>query len=184
MNQEVEHILLGEISGVLGVKGWVKVFSHTSPRVKITKYGTWLLNQSGAAQDHWSPVTVLQGREQGKNIVAQLEGVDTRDQAAALIGSTIAIQSNQLGDLSEGEYYWRDLVGLTVKTINDEELGVIDWLFNTGSNDVIVVSGKGVISNKTGKEEPERMIPYVMGDVIVSIDLQQSLMIVDWDYDF
>ena len=75
-------------------------------------------------------------------------------------------------------------MGLTVKTIKDEELGVIDWLFDTGSNDVIVVKGDGVISEKTGKPEPERMIPFLMDDVVVSVDLEKRLMIVDWSYDF
>ena len=189
----LKHIVLGEISGVSGVKGWVKVFSHTSPRVKITEYKTWQLQQlhlkssdksSQAADEDWKSVTVLQGRAQGKNIVAQIEGVTDRDQAAALIGLSIAIKSDQLENLPKGEYYWKDLLGLTVKTIKDEELGVIDWLFDTGSNDVIVVKGDGIISEKTGKPEPERMIPFLMDDVVVSVDLEKRLMIVDWSYDF
>ncbi len=188
MSEETKHILLGEISGVSGVKGWVKVFSHTSPRVKITDYKTWQIKASGKSsqtdKEDWRTVTVLQGRAQGKNIVAQIEGVTDRDQAAALIGSSIAIKSDQLEDLPKGEYYWKDLLGLTVKTIKDEELGVIDWLFDTGSNAVIVINGDGVISEETGKHEPERMIPFVMDEVVVSVDLEKRLMIVDWDYDF
>lgn len=188
MSKGSEHILLGEVSGVSGVKGWVKVFSHTSPRVKITEYKTWQIKSSNKPTqmdgDHWKSVNVLQGRAQGKNIVAQIEGITDRDQATALIGSSIAIEREQLKDLPKGEYYWKDLIGLTVKTIKDEELGVIDWLFDTGSNDVIVVKGEGVISEKTGKHEPERMIPFLMDEVVISVDLEERLMIVDWSYDF
>jgi len=183
MNEDTTPILLGEISGVSGVKGWVKVFSHTSPRVKITEYKNWLIKPSRNEGD-WKSVKVLQGRTQGKNIVAQIEGINDRDQAAALIGSSVAIESDQLEHLPEGEYYWKDLLGLTVKTVKDEELGIIDWLFDTGSNDVIVIKGDGVISEKTGKPESERMIPFLMDDVVVSVDLEKRLMIVDWDYDF
>ncbi|KAG1707776.1 tRNA (guanine-N(1)-)-methyltransferase [Nymphon striatum] len=118
----------------------------------------------------WKPVKVVQGRMQGKSIVAQLENVIDRDQAEALIGSKIAITNDELDKLPEGEFYWKDLLGLTVKTIKDEELGVVDWLFDTGSNDVIVVKGEAI-------GEPERMIPFIIDDVVVSVDLENSLMI-------
>lgn len=173
MTDKTGHILLGEISGVFGVKGWVKVFSYTSPRTNIIEYKTWLLKRQG----DWNPVKVVQGRMQGKSIVAQLDNVNDRNQAEALIGSKIAITSDVLDDLPEGEFYWKDLIGLTVKTVKNEELGIVDWLFDTGSNDVIMVKGDAI-------GEPERMIPFIMNDVVVSIDLEESLIVVDWDYDF
>jgi len=173
MEQKDERILLGEVSGVFGVQGWIKVFSYTIPRVKITEYKNWHLKTSSG----WKLFKVLQGREQGKNIVAQLDGINDRNQAEALVGNKIAVQSDQLEVLPPGEFYWKDLIGLSVKTVNGENLGVIDWIFDTGSNNVIVVKGE-----KIG--EPERLIPYIVDDVVVSVDLKKSLMMVDWDYDF
>ncbi len=176
-----DYLLLGEVSAVFGVKGWVKVFSHTSPRVQITQYKEWFLQKPRSSKEGWTPITVLQGRVQGKNIVAQLEGVNERSQAEALIGSKIAIKNDQLKVLPKGEFYWKELIGLTVETIKGESLGKVDWIFDTGSNDVLILKKKTLEGED---DKHERMIPYLMDDVIVSIDLQKSLMIVDWDFDF
>ncbi len=169
-----DYILLGEISGVSGVKGWVKVFSHTEPREKIIAYKQWFLQSKGEA---WRATKVTNGRKQGKNIVAQLDGINTREQAEALKGTQIAIHIDQLAPLSEGKYYWKDLIGLKVETTDGVSLGKIDWIFNTGSNNVLTIK-------EETKEKKERMVPYLMGDVVISIDLDADLMIVDWDPEF
>jgi 16S rRNA processing protein RimM len=169
-----EYILLGEISGVSGVKGWVKVFSHTDPREKITTYKQWFLQKKG---DDWQAIKILNGRKQGKNIVAQLEGINTREQAESLKGTQIAIHQDQLEPLAKDKYYWKDLIGLQVETTEGINLGKIDWIFNTGSNSVLTIKEESL-------EKKERMIPYLMGDVVISIDLTDNLMIVDWDPEF
>ena len=174
-----QYILLGEITGVSGLKGWVKVFSHTSPRLQITKYKQWFLQDKRSTNESWRSVKIKGGKAQGKNIIAQLDGVQYRDQAEALIGSKIAISSEQLEKLSEGEYYWKDLIGLKVENTEGVQLGKIDWIFNTGSNDVITVKGK----NAEG-ENAEYLVPYIIDDYVVSVSLDDSLMVVDWDPDF
>jgi len=172
------YITLGEISGVLGVKGWVKVFSHTDPRVKITEYDQWFLRKKD--QD-WYSLKVLNGRKQGKNIVAQLEGINSREQAEALKGVQIAIQERQLEVLPENEYYWKDLIGLNVETTQGIDLGKIDWIFNTGSNDVLTIKE---VSRKDNKKRVERLLPFLMDDVVISINIKDNLMVVDWDPEF
>lgn len=173
MSHSADYILLGNVSGVHGLKGWLKVFSHTSPRLKITEYSQWFLKKDG---EDWTVYKVLKGREQGKNIIVQLEGVNDRSQVDALIGSQIAIRKEQLEALPDGEFYWKDLIGITVETKEGESLGRLDWIFNSGSNDVLVV--------KNSTEKKERMLPFLFGDVVLSIDLDSSLMVVDWDVDF
>ncbi len=173
MSHSADYILLGNISGVHGLKGWLKVFSHTSPRLKITEYSQWFLKKDG---EDWIVHKVLKGREQGKNIIVQLEGVTERSQVDALIGSQIAIRKEQLEALPDGEFYWKDLIGIAVETKEGESLGRLDWIFNSGSNDVLVV--------KNSAEKKERMLPFLFGDVVLSIDLDSSLMVVDWDVDF
>jgi len=175
MSQSDDYILLGKISGVHGIKGWVKVFSYTSPRVKITEYSRWYMkpnkNQSWVAQD------LIDGKEQGKNIIAKLDGVNYRDEAQALIGTEIAIHKDQLEVLAQDEYFWRDLIGLSVETITGQKLGELDWIFDVGSNDVIVVKDNSSV------EIIEHLLPYI-DNVIKSVDLDKSLMIVDWDPEF
>ncbi|HIO91473.1 MAG TPA: ribosome maturation factor RimM [Leucothrix mucor] len=172
MKESSDYIHMGEISGVFGVKGWVKVFSHTAPREKIVKYKTWLLSRS-QGDDKYQSIKVLNGRRQGKVVVAQLEGVTDPDQAYKLIGTDIVIERSQLGRLNKGEYYWSELEGLAVVTTTGVDLGKVSWLFETGNNNVLVVKG-----------DRERYIPYITGEVVISVDLQTSQMVVDWDPEF
>ncbi len=164
-----EMIILGRVSGLFGVKGWVKVYSHTSPRQGILGYKTWYLMQN----DGWQRHTLAAGQAHGKGVVAKLAGYDDRDQAATLIGIDIAVKREQLPKLAPGEYYWSDLEGLRVETVDGVDLGVVSHLFETGANDVLVVKG-----------ERERLIPYTRGEAIKEVDLQTGRIIVDWDPDF
>lgn len=172
MNTSSDYIHMGEISGVFGVKGWVKVFSHTSPREKIVKYKTWLLSSSHA-DGQYQAIKVLNGRKQGKGVVAQLEGVTDPDQAYKLIGAEIVIEKKQLPRLAKGEFYWSQLEGLSVVTTKGIDLGKVSWLFETGTNNVLVVKG-----------DRERYIPYIIDEVIISVDLDNTQMVVDWDPEF
>lgn len=173
MGHQNEYILLGKISGVHGIKGWVKIFSYTSPRIKITEYSKWFLKET---DNSWKSFKLKDGKKQGKNIIALLDGFNYRDEAEDLVGYEIAIHSDQLEELPENAYFWRDLIGLSVETINNECLGKIDYLFDTGSNDVIVI--------KDESSKKEHMLPYIFNDVVRSVDLENSLMIVDWDPEF
>ncbi len=166
---EQQHISVGKISGVFGIKGWVKVFSFTDPRENILTYSPWLLKKG----DETKTVNVVDGQLQGKTIVAQLTGVDDRDQAASLMGWDIFITQDQLPKAAKGEYYWSDLIGLNVETIDGVQLGVVDSLLETGANDVVIVQG-----------ERERVIPFLQGQTIINVDLNAGKIVVDWDPEF
>lgn len=166
---EQQHISVGKISGVFGIKGWVKVFSFTDPRENILTYSPWLLKKG----DETKTVNVVDGQLQGKTIVAQLTDVNDRDQAASLMGWDVFINQDQLPKAAKGEYYWSDLIGLNVETIDGVQLGVVDSLLETGANDVIIVQG-----------ERERVIPFLQGQTIISVDLDAGKIVVDWDPEF
>ncbi|HSH28449.1 MAG TPA: ribosome maturation factor RimM [Thiohalobacter sp.] len=165
----MSRVVLGRVSGLFGVRGWVKVYSHTEPRENIASYRRWYLQREG----DWHPVRVEQGRRHGKGVVVKLAGVEDRDRAAALIGCDIAIDRDQLPPLPPGEYYWTDLEGLRVVTLEGTELGRVSHLFATGANDVMVVTG-----------ERERLLPFVQPDIIRRVDPEQGLIEVDWDPEF
>jgi 16S rRNA processing protein RimM len=165
-----EYIVVGRISGLYGVRGWIKVFSHTQPRNNILSYATWYLKRQGV----WLEVGLEDGRVHGKGIVAKLKGCDDRDAAAALMDSTIAIRREQLPSAGPDEYYWADLQGLRVSNLEGVELGVVDHLLETGANDVLVVRQGGT----------ERLIPFIQGQFVTNIDLEAGEMTVDWDPDF
>jgi len=171
-------VIIGEITGLSGVKGWVKVFSHTEPRLNIVKYDPWLISQ----KEDWKPVKVLNGRSQGKTIVVQIEGVTDRDQAQALIGYKVAIKTSQLKPLSANDYYWRDLEGLDVIDTKGQFLGKVSHLIETGANDVLVVT----LPPEKVKDQKikEMMIPYLMDKVVKRVDLETKQLEVDWDDEY
>lgn len=162
-------ITLGKISGVFGVKGWVKVYSYTAEQDNILSYKTWYLYQHG----QWQEVKVLAGKRHGKGLVANLEGVTDRDQALALQGVLIGTVRDALPKLAADEFYWSDLIGLSVVTTDQQALGQISHLFETGANDVMVVKG-----------DRERWLPWVMHDVVKNVDLDTGTVQVEWDPDF
>ncbi len=147
----------------------MKVFSFTELRENILDYSPWLLKKGGMQTE----IEVIDGKRQGKAIVARLDGIDDRDGAAALIGSKILIDRNLLPDTEDGEYYWHDLIGLKVENLDGVSFGTVDSMLETGANDVVVVKG-----------ERERMIPFLQPETIVNIDLDAGIMQVDWDADF
>ena len=160
---------MGHVSGLFGVKGWVKVFSHTRPRSRIVEYKAWYLGCDS------KPVTLQEGRSHKEGVVAKFEGIDDRDAAAALLESEIWVDEADLSALPEDEYYWYQLIGLEVLDTNKQSLGSVKNLLETGANDVLVVRGEG---------KTEHLIPYIKGQVIQSIDLEKNCLIVDWDINF
>ena len=164
-----ELVSIGKVSGIFGVRGWIKVFSYTEVRENILTYSPWTLRKGKESKE----VTVVDGRRHGKTVVAYLQGLDDRDEAAALNGWEILIHPDQLPKARKGEYYWADLIGLQVKTLQGVDFGTVKQMLETGANDVVVAVG-----------ERERLIPFLQGDTIVNIDLETGEMLVDWDPEF
>ncbi|MEY4685489.1 MAG: ribosome maturation factor RimM [Pseudomonadota bacterium] len=163
------NVLVGEIVAPFGVKGWVKVRSFTDPPANILKYVPWTLTQGEREQ----PVVVLEGRLQGTVVAARLEGVEDRDQAIALRGMKVTVPRGVFPRAPKGHYYWADLVGLRVYTVDAIDLGVVTGLLETGANDVLEVKG-----------DRERLIPFVMGPYVKEVDLDAGRITVDWDPEF
>lgn len=163
-----EVVVLGRVVGLFGVQGWVKVHSYTRVREDILGYPRWLLQRGG----EWRAHALVEGRAQGKTLVARIAGIDDRDAARALIGVDIAVYKADLPAPAPGSFYWSQLEGLRVVNLEGVDLGRVSHLFETGANDVMVV-----------KDERERLIPYIK-DVIREVDLHAGILRVDWDADF
>jgi 16S rRNA processing protein RimM len=157
-------VRLGEICGVHGVKGWVRLRSFTDPRTNLFDYADWLIDSA----DGRRAVAVEASGTSGKHLIAKLAGVDDRDAAAALIGAGIGVPRSALPSCEPGEYYWTDLEGLTVRTEAGDSLGTVERLVATGANDVLVLDG-------------ERMIPFVAERIVKSVDVEAREIVVDWD---
>jgi 16S rRNA processing protein RimM len=162
-------VIIGRVVGVYGVRGWVKVLSATEPPEAILDYPSWQLRRGS----EWQAMALSGGRRHGKGILAQLAACDDRDVARGLIGADIAVRRGEMPDPEAGRFYWADLEGLTVRTTAGVDLGTVDHLLETGANDVLVVKG-----------QRERLIPYVRGTVVTDVDLEQGVILVDWDPEF
>lgn len=163
------QVTVGRIVGVHGVKGWVKLLSHTDPIDNLLRYRPWRVALDGVETE----LKPLEWRLQGKALVAHIEGIDDRDQAMRWIGADIRIDRSQLPPPRKNEVYWIDLEGLRVRTIEGTELGTISHLFATAANDVMVVKG-----------DRERLIPFLRDRFVMSVDLDAGVVVVDWDPEF
>jgi 16S rRNA processing protein RimM len=168
------RVVIGRISGLHGVHGWVKLFSHTAPRENLLAYeDVELGREDPAGGRRWSPATLREGRRQGKTLVARIDGIEDRDAAAAWVGAEIAVARAALPPAAAGEYYWVDLIGLAVENTDGESFGTVGTLIETGAHDVLVVQG-----------ERERLIPFAVGPIVKDVDLEQGRILVDWDADY
>lgn len=165
-----EAIILGHISGVFGIKGWVKVFSYTRPREQILNYPKWFVGD-----DTNSQMALEQGRLHKESIIVKLEGIDDRDQAMALFESNIRVLISELVELPADEFYWYQLIGLQVVDTAQQPIGEVVRLLETGANDVLVVHDANNV---------EHLIPYIKDQVVQRIDLTTKEMIVDWDTNY
>jgi 16S rRNA processing protein RimM len=164
-------ITLGKITGVHGVKGEIKVMPYTDKPESIADYQPW--NLEGRVNAAPLSLEVASIRRQGEGLVVKIKGLDDRDEAKTLVGSFIVVDRDQLPVLEKG-HYWADLIGLQVTNLEGVDLGKVDFLFETGSNDVLVVK----------KDKIETLIPYRLGDVVIEVDLEKGFIRVDWDSDF
>jgi 16S rRNA processing protein RimM len=165
---EARRVILGRVAGLHGLHGWVKVLSYTEPRANILEFAHWHLR----SQDGWRVLALSAGHMHGSRVLAQLENVGDRDQAAALVGADIAVPRAQLPALADGEYYWDDLEGMIVRDMTGRPLGRVMHLLATGANDVMVVQG-----------EREHLLPFLQDTVVKSVDLAAGEIRVDWDAD-
>jgi 16S rRNA processing protein RimM len=162
-------VTLGRVSGVFGVKGWLKVQSYTEPRDNVVRFESWTLRRNGADQ----PFDVEDGHSHAGSVVVKLRGIDDRDEARDWVGADIVVEREQLPPTREGEYYWTDLEGLEVHTTTGVVLGKVDHLLATGGNDVLVLDST-----------PGLLIPFIVGSVVRDVDFTAGRIVVDWSPDY
>ena len=164
-------VVVGRIEGPYGVRGWLRVRSYTDPPENLTDYRPWHLDRNGDGS--WREVRVEQVRSHGEGFRCSIDGVADRDAAAAWRGALVAVTESVLPAPEADEYYWRDLIGLSVTTVAGTDLGRVETLMATGANDALVV--------RDG--DRERLVPFI-AQVAREVDLERGVIVVDWDPDF
>ncbi|MCP1340457.1 ribosome maturation factor RimM [Idiomarina sp. M1R2S28] len=173
--QQSEQIVVGRIGAVYGVKGWLKVQSFTDDPESIFEYSPWLLSQKTERE-----LKVVEWRRHNNGLIARLEGISDRDEAARLTGADICITADELPALADDEFYWRDLIGMRVVNTNGYDMGVVEQIMPTASNDVLVVKA----NSNDGFGKSERLIPFIQSEYVTAVDKEAKQIQVEWPSDF
>lgn len=169
MTDTQNRVAMGYIKGVFGIKGWLKIAANTEYSDSLLDYPEWQLVKDGKTVS----VTLEAGKVVNGELQVKFEGIDDRDLAFSLRGYTIEIPREAFAPTEEGEYYWADLVGMTVTNKDNAILGKVSNLMETGANDVLVVNGKyGQI-----------LIPFV-SQYVETVDTGSKTIIADWGLDY
>jgi len=163
-------VIMGRVVAAQGLQGWIKVQAFTEHLETLMDYDTW---QMGSDTHPWQEFKVLECKPHTKVLVAKLEGLHDRTAAEKCKGLLLAVPRSSLPKAGEDEFYWSDLIGLTVVNLQDVTLGVVDHLLDMGANDIMCVrSDKGEI-----------LIPF-LAHVVQQVSLEKKLIRVDWQADY
>jgi 16S rRNA processing protein RimM len=166
--KRMEWVELGRIGSPYGVLGWMHIQSFTDPLEGILDYPVWSLRLGPGAQ---TGHRLVEGRIQGRGLVARLEGVVDRDAAALLRGAMIEVPRSALPVPGKREYYRGDLIGFTVRNLAGVELGRLDHFVDGPDTAVMVVAGTA-----------EYWIPAIP-QYLRKVDLEERGLSVDWPAD-
>jgi len=162
-------VVVGKIGAPYGVRGWVHLHSFTSPEKNILDYSPWLLQRANGVD--WQPAPDVQCRKHKQGFVAGIDGVVDRDAAAELRGTLVGVPADALPPIvQESEFYWHDLAGCRVDTVDGQYLGRVDHLIETGANDVLVIV----------LEAQQMLIPFAR-EFVTEVDVVDRTITVDWD---
>ncbi len=173
-----DAVEVGRILGAWGVKGGLKVKPFSSDPQALFSSKRWFVEPAEAKPGHQVPpmLHVVQAREQGEMVVATVQEVADRDAAAALAGARLFVARSSFPTPDDNEFYWVDLIGLTVVNADARPLGRVVGLLETGPHCVLRIRPEAA-------DADELLIPFV--DAYVGrVDLPGRTIHVDWQADF
>lgn len=165
-------VVLGRLVAPYGVKGWLRLHPFGDDPASWKRISPWYLSPSDAAET-WRSLELDAIKMHSSGWVVKFLGVEDRSGAEALIGSFVGAPKDSLPQNADGEYYWADLIGLSVVNQESVQFGTVVSLIETGANDVLVVRDS----------ETERLIPYIES-VVLKVDLAVGQVTVDWGQDW
>ena len=158
-------IQLGFVGAPFGVRGWVKLRSHTEPPERLLEHRNLQIGRDGA----WRSYRIVESGRSGGALTVKLAGVEDRDAAAALRGAQICIPRSELPRRNDHDFYRADLIGCEVVNLAGIELGVVQHFVETPAQALMVVRG-----------EREYWVPAVPLH-LRRVDLKARRVVVDWD---
>ena len=165
---------IGQLKKPYCIKGWLWVFSDTDDRTAIFAMQPWYMKTATGMK----LLTVKAWREQGTGIVAQFEQVPDRNVAETMNGVTLWVEQDVLPETSGDEYYWSDLIGVRVFNEQDEYLGDIAEMFETGAHDIMRVA-----ATSDSLDDEERLIPWHK-QTVIAVNMTAKTMVAAWPSDY
>lgn len=174
MQTTSDNLCVAELKSAYGIKGWLWLYAYTDPMQAVFEYQPLFYLQAGTSKT----VEIQQWRKQGKGLVVKLAGVDDRNAAESLVNTKLWLKKSDLPVLVDDEYYWSDLVGLSVMTQEQVLLGEVKQLFETNAHQIMEVQ-----PTPQSIDTETRLIPWHKSTV-VSVDLNKAQVLVDWQPDY
>lgn len=171
MNIPDDLVLVGYIAGAYGLQGWVRIRPYSAEADALLHAKTWWLDKP-----EMRDVTRMQAREHSGDIVAQLMGVPDRDAAEALKGATVQVSRIHFPALAADEFYWVDLIGMTVENLQGEALGTVADMMDNGAHPILRVQ-------PAGENLQEMLIPFV-DQFVIKVDREARKITADWGLDY
>jgi 16S rRNA processing protein RimM len=156
-------VVVGRIGGPHGVAGAVRVVSFTQPPGNLLGYRPWLVGDGA----DYRTVEIVEVSAAGASFIVRLAGVADRDAARQLRGRLIAVPRDALPAAAADEYYWQDLIGMTVVDSARGVLGTVTDLLDTGAHDVLVI------------DEGVHLVPFVAA-FVAEVDPPARTIRVTW----
>jgi 16S rRNA processing protein RimM len=186
-----DAIEVGRIVDAWGIKGWLKVQPFASDPQALFSSRRWFVKPPEApgvkrpvplAGGYPTVLRVTLAKEHGDGVVAQVQGVESRNDAEALRGARLFVGRSSFPTAGEDEFYWVDLIGLAVVNRQGEALGNVIGLLDTGPHSVLRVLPAG-LDSAAASPEAERLIPFVAA-YVDDVSLPLRRITVDWGLDY
>lgn len=163
-------VTMGKVVGAFGILGFIKIKTDTNATaISLSNYKNLHLQ----IDNKWTLYKVTKSFATENILNAKLEGISDRDQAISLKGSIVGIPRTEFPQIKDpNEFYWVDLIGLTVTNQENIKLGLVSDLMESGANTVLVVDG-----------ETKHLIPFVDA-YIIKVDIEKKQITVDWGIDY
>jgi 16S rRNA processing protein RimM len=170
-------VVLGEVIGAYGVRGWLRVRPFTQSPETLLEYEKWLLKGPGSDWREFGRREASAGRMHSGSLVVALAGVETREAALAMKGAQIGVRRSALPAAGQDTYYWSDLAGLAVWNRAGVLLGEVAGLTEHGAHPLLRVT------RPAGGRVTERLIPFVPA-IVDRVDIDGGRIDVDWGEDY
>ena len=171
-------VQVGYVSGAYGVTGSIRVTPFSTDADALLNVKSWWLDKPNL-----QAVNVRTAKMHGGDVVAQLVGVVGRDPAEALKGAAVSIPRSEFPQLAEDEFYWSDLIGLSVVNLQGEALGTVSDMMDNGVQSILRITPVPAEGGAAEKAPSERLVPYV-DQYVKSVDLAGKTITLDWGLDY